>query len=148
MPSISGAVAGLILIGIIAYYFWRGTAVVMKARHLVDDEGAFFIDASTRAEFLAAHIAGAVNIPAAEVALRQGEIGPVDHPIVIYARSGFDSARAAHVLRSIGYHSVTNVGPMTRWGSPSSGRWEGDPPPEIIGRAPNRHSVTPINGAR
>lgn len=127
-----GGIVALLFLSIIGYFFWRGTVVVMNARRLVDEQGALLLDVGTPAQFTAAHIAGAVNIPAADVALRHAEIGPVDHAIVLYARSGFQSARAAHVLRSIGYHSVINVGSITRWGAPASAQWQGDPPPEVV----------------
>jgi len=132
MPATCGAVAALLFLSVIAYFFWRGTVVVMNARRLVDEQGALLLDVGTPAQFTGVHIAGAVNIPAADVALRHAEIGPVDHPIVVYARSGFQSARAAHILRSIGYQRVINVGTIRRWGAPASTQWEGDPPPEVV----------------
>jgi rhodanese-related sulfurtransferase len=141
MPPTCGALVALIFVSMIGYFFWRGTVVVMNARHLVDDQGALLLDVGTRTQFAAAHIAGSVNIPAPVVALRQAEIGSRERPIVVYARSGIESARATHVLRSIGYHSVTNVGPMRRWGEPRSKSWEGDPVPDVIGGR-NRDSST------
>jgi rhodanese-related sulfurtransferase len=132
MPATCGGVAALLFISVIGYFFWRGTVVVMNARHLIDDQGALLLDVATPAQFTAAHIAGALNIPAADVARRQAEIGPVGRPIVVYARSGFQSARAAHVLRSIGYQSVINVGRIGRWGAPASPQWQGDAPPEGV----------------
>lgn len=136
MPPTFGALAALLFLSVLGFFFWRGTVVVMNARHLLDDQGARLLDVGTPAQFTIAHIAGAINVPAPDVALRQVEIGPVDQPIVLYSRSGFQSARAAHILRSIGYHSVTNVGTMRRWGSPTE-RWEGDRAPELVGKAPD-----------
>ena len=115
-----GALAALGLFSLIAYLFWRGTVVVMNARHLVD-MGALLLDAGTTSEFSAAHIAGSVNIPASDVARHQAEIGPWNRQIVVYARSGFQSTRAAQALRSIGYHSVTNVGRMSHWNTGGRG---------------------------
>jgi rhodanese-related sulfurtransferase len=128
----SGALAALGLLSIIGYLFWRGTVVVMNARRLVD-KGALLLDAGTPAQFSAAHIAGAVNIPSPDVLRRQEEIGPLTQPIVVYARSGFQSARTAQALRSVGYHSVTNVGPMRRWDVAWSKRWQGDGLPTLVG---------------
>jgi phage shock protein E len=129
-----GAIMALGLVSIIGYLFWRGTVVVMNARRWVDS-GALLLDVATPAEFAEAHIVGAVNIPAQAVAGRQAELGPRSRAIVVYARSGFRSAQAAHLLRSIGYHSVKNVGPMRRWDAPRSERWQGDPLPELTGTA-------------
>jgi rhodanese-related sulfurtransferase len=127
-----GAIAALSLLSMIGYLFWRGTVVVMNARRLVS-AGALLLDAGTPVEFSVAHIAGSVNIPTPDVARRQVEIGPWDRVIVVYARSGFRSARAAQALRAIGYHSVLNVGRMSRWEVPPSERWEGDPLPQLVG---------------
>jgi rhodanese-related sulfurtransferase len=132
-----GALAALGLLSLIGYLFWRGTVVVMNARRLVD-MGALLIDAGTPAEFSAGHILGSVNIPEPDVAWRQRDIGPLSHPIVVYARSGFQSARTAQALRGIGYHSVTNVGPMRRWDVPRSRRWMGDGRAELIGKDANK----------
>lgn len=132
MAALCGASAAVFFLSIIGYFFWHGTVVVMNARRLVYEEAALLLDVGTPAQFTAAHIAGSVNIPVGDVALRQAEIGPLDHPIVVYSHSGFQSARAAHVLRSIGYQRVVNVGTIRRWGGPASTRWEGDPPPEAL----------------
>jgi rhodanese-related sulfurtransferase len=126
-----GAIYVFGFFALIGYLFWRGTVVVMRARRLVRT-GALFVDAGTPAEFLATHIAGSVNIPAAELAQRQGEIGARDREVVVYARSAYRSAQAAQVLRSIGYHSVTNVGPMKRWGIDGEPQWTGDALPAYL----------------
>jgi phage shock protein E len=132
MPATCGGIAALLFLSIIGYFFWRGTVVVMNARRLINEQGALLLDVSPRAQFTAMHIAGSVNILAADVALHQAELGSVDRPIVVYARSGFQSARAAHVLRSVGYQRVVNVGTMGRWGAPASMQWQGGPPPKAV----------------
>jgi rhodanese-related sulfurtransferase len=132
MGSYQGAVAAFTFLSIIGYLFWRGTMVVMNARQLVD-AGALFVDVGTPKEFLAAHIAGAVNIPSREIERRQEEFGPNSRAIVVYGRSGLGSAGAAYLLRSMGYRFVTNVGPMRRWDVPRSKRWVGDTFAELIG---------------
>ncbi len=136
MPPTLGAFVALLFVSLLGYLFWRGTVLVMNARHLVTDQGALLLDVGTPEEFALAHVAGAVNIPASDVALRHPEIGPPERPIVVYGRSTYESARAAHVLRTIGYHSVTSIGPMGRWGEPATARWQGDPKPDIVGLAP------------
>jgi phage shock protein E len=132
MDSYQGAVVAFIFLSLLGYLFWRGTVVVMNARQRVD-AGALFVDVGTPEEFLAAHIAGAVNIPGREIARRRQEFGPNNRAIVLYARSGFRSAAAAYRLRSMGYRFVTNVGPMRRWDVPRSKRWVGDTFAELIG---------------
>jgi rhodanese-related sulfurtransferase len=86
----------------------------MKARRLVG-KGATLVDAGTREEFSIANIPGSRNIPAPEIARRHAEIGPRTDDVVVYARSAFRSARAAQVLRGIGFRSVLSLGSMGRW---------------------------------
>jgi rhodanese-related sulfurtransferase len=127
-----GAVVAFVFLSLLGYLFWRGTVVVMKGRRLVDG-GALFVDVGTPKEFLAAHLANAMNIPSRDVVRRIEEFGPRSRAIVLYARSGLASARSAFRLRLLGYRFVTNVGPMKRWDVPRSKRWMGDTFPELIG---------------
>jgi rhodanese-related sulfurtransferase len=142
MPN-CGAITALLFLAFIGYQFWRGTVVVSKARRWVG-LGALLVDAGTPEEFSLAHIAGAVNIPAPDIARRQAEVGLRTCNVVVYARSRFQSARAAHILRSIGYHSVINVGPMARWGAPFVESWVGDPAPvPVYGTAASPSALRP-----
>jgi rhodanese-related sulfurtransferase len=109
-----GALVALGVFSLFGYSFWRGTVVLMDARRAVRS-GALLIHAGSPEEFHVSHVFGSVNIPASDIARRRGEVGSVTRDIVVYARSGFQSARAAHILRSIGYRSVINAGPMARW---------------------------------
>ena len=127
-----GAVVAFVFLSLLGYLFWRGTVVVMNARRLVD-RGALLVDVGTPKEFLVAHLANAVNIPSPDMVRRKEEFGPPSRAIVVYARSGFESARSAFLLRVMGYRFVTNVGPMKRWDVPRSKRWMGDTFPELIG---------------
>ena len=127
-----GAVVAFLFLSLLGYLFWRGTVVVMKGRGLVD-AGALFVDVGTPEEYLAAHLASAVNIPSTDVVRRKEEFGPPSRTIVLYARTGFLSARSAFRLRMMGYRFVTNVGPMKRWDVPRSKRWMGDTFPELVG---------------
>jgi rhodanese-related sulfurtransferase len=114
MPFNYGAVWALGFFALVGYLFWRGTVVPMKARRLVGS-GAHLVDAGTREEFSIAHISGSRNIPAPEIARRHAEIGPPTDHVVVYARSTFRSARAARILRGMGFRSVLSLGFMERW---------------------------------
>ncbi|MGD0674101.1 MAG: rhodanese-like domain-containing protein [Polyangiaceae bacterium] len=113
-PFVLALAASGTFLAIIAYFWWRGTVNVGEAHRRVRG-GALLIDVDSPDVFASAHLDGSVNIPVTDMARRQADIGPIDRAIVVYARSGFTSARAAHLLRTIGYHSVLNVGPMKRW---------------------------------
>ncbi len=85
-----------------------------RARRMVED-GATLLDVRTPGEFDGDHIAGAVNIPVAELAERLSELGARDVPVVVYCRSGQRSGRAQKLLLSEGFAQVENLGARTRW---------------------------------
>lgn len=61
------------------------------------------------------HIEGAVLIPLAELAARQGELDPA-RPVVVVCRSGARSARATLLLAQAGFGAAANLaGGMLRW---------------------------------
>jgi rhodanese-related sulfurtransferase len=113
-PFVLAVIAAGSLLAIIGYFWWRGTVNVTEAHRLVE-KGALLIDVDPPEVFGTAHLDGSINIPVEDLARRQEDIGPLGRRIVVYARKGRTSARAAHLLRSIGYHSVLNLGPMKRW---------------------------------
>jgi len=75
--------------------------------------GATLLDVRTREEYAEGHVAGSLNIPVQELAIRAGEL-PQGHDIVVYCRSGGRSATAAQWLRQSGFR-VLDIGPMTAW---------------------------------
>jgi rhodanese-related sulfurtransferase len=86
------------------------------ARKLVAD-GARLVDVRAPDFYLREHIAGAVNIPVAEVAARAAlDIGPATTPVVLYCRTGAGSAMAAATLRNLGYVAVYDLGSYLNWG--------------------------------
>lgn len=113
-PFVLAAIASGSLLAVIGYFWWRGTVNVSEAHRLVEG-GALLLDVDSPEIFGATHLVGSVNIPVEHLARRQEDVGPLARKIVVYARHGRTSARAAHLLRSVGYHSVLNLGPMKRW---------------------------------
>ena len=85
-----------------------------EARALVA-AGARLIDVRSAEEFAAGHVAGATNVPVAEIAARASEIGVADSKVVVYCATGVRSARAAQILRSRGWTDVHDLGGMKRW---------------------------------
>lgn len=71
-------------------------------------EGALLLDVRTKAEFLAGHHAGAVNIPLQELEVRLKELP--SKKIVTVCRSGARSAQAAIILNKNGFDAI-NGGP-------------------------------------
>jgi phage shock protein E len=99
---------------ITAVLWWQHTGNVSEAHRSVR-EGGLLLDVDTAECYAASHLDGAVHIPVEEIARRRDEIGPLTRRVVVYARTGGPSRRAARTLRGVGYHDVRNLGPMTRW---------------------------------
>jgi phage shock protein E len=108
--------AALIIVGVGLYLmFGRGREIQgADARRLVA-AGARLVDVRSPDEYAGGHLPGAVNIPVQELDRRLAEIGPADHELIVYCRSGHRSTRAAELLRQHGFTRVHNLGPMTAW---------------------------------
>lgn len=75
----------------------------------------FIIDVRSGQEFAAGHLAGAVNVPLDQLALRIDSIEGLEKssPIILYCQSGARSAMACSYLAQQGYTRVSNGGAMT-----------------------------------
>jgi rhodanese-related sulfurtransferase len=89
---------------------------------LLVKNGARLVDVRAPEMYAGGHIAGAVNIPWAQIEARAGEIGPPGTPVVLYCRTGQGSGKAAATLVRLGYTRVYDLGSYLNWG-------EGAPPP-------------------
>ena len=88
------------------------------AAKLLVSEGARLVDVRAPDFFARGHIAGAINIPVAQIAARAAaEIGPLETPVVLYCRTGAGSAAAAHTLLGLGYTHVYDLGSYLNWGA-------------------------------
>jgi phage shock protein E len=108
--------AALIIVGAGIYLmFGRGREIQgPDARKLVA-AGARLVDVRSPEEYGCGHLPSAVNIPVQELDRRLAEVGPVDHEVIVYCRSGHRSTRATELLRQHGFTKVHNLGPMTAW---------------------------------
>lgn len=88
-----------------------------QARQAVAD-GALLLDVRTPDEFAQGHVSGAVNIPVDQLRARLDEVGAKERTIVLYCRSGRRSATAATMLKTAGYQSLLDIGPMDAWHQP------------------------------
>jgi len=75
-----------------------------EAQQLVED-GAQLIDVRADHEWEAGRIAGATQLPLAELAERTGEIDK-DRPVVLYCRGGTRSTMAADALVAAGFDAA------------------------------------------
>jgi phage shock protein E len=83
--------------------------------HQLVESGAALIDVRTPGEYGAGHLAGARNIPVAELNQRLSEVGAPSTPVVVYCASGARSAAATSALRQAGYATVVDLGAMSNW---------------------------------
>lgn len=72
-------------------------------------EGAFFVDVRTAAEFAAGSVKGAVNIPLGSLA---GNLSKFENQnnIIVFCRSGNRSSQAKKMLDKAGIQNVTDAG--------------------------------------
>ncbi len=107
---------GLVVVAGAGYLmFGRGRDLQgSEARGLVA-AGARLLDVRSPDEFAQGHLPGAINIPVQELPQRLAEVGPPDHDVVVYCRSGHRSTAATQTLRDHGFSKVHNLGPMTAW---------------------------------
>lgn len=73
-------------------------------------ENAVLIDVRTEDEYKGGHIEGSINIPLQKISDVQNRIKEQNPPIFVHCLSGGRSAKAASVLKSMGYTNVTNIG--------------------------------------
>lgn len=86
---------------------------------MINREDAFVLDVREPAEFAAAHIAGARNIPLSKLPENGPELEKYKgHPVVVCCAAGGRSATAGALLRKKGFEKVFNLsGGMEAWAS-------------------------------
>jgi rhodanese-related sulfurtransferase len=83
-------------------------------QQLETDEGATLIDVREPAEYVEAHVPGAVLIPMGQLASRLDEV-PKDRTVYVICRSGNRSGAMGPLLDANGYESVNVVGGTAAW---------------------------------
>jgi rhodanese-related sulfurtransferase len=85
----------------------QGTALTpAEAVRLMNREKAVLIDVCEPAEFAAAHVAGARNIPLAALEGHKSLPSNKALPLVVLCKSGARSTRAVATLRKLGYQNA------------------------------------------
>ncbi len=86
------------------------------AVQLINKEKAQVIDVCEPAEFAAAHVAGAKNIPLGEIGSGKGLPGNKKLPLVVVCAAGVRSAKAVGQLKAMGYENVQSLaGGLKAW---------------------------------
>ena len=83
--------------------------------------GALLLDVRTPEEFREGRIPGSRNLPLQELDRAPSVIEHENVPLYLYCRSGNRSARAAAILRGMGYTNVKDLGGINAY----RGEWEG-----------------------
>lgn len=79
-------------------------------KELVKNPSTVIVDVRSPWEYEMDHIPGAKNIPLEEVPARVAEFRNLQHPVVLYCRSGNRSGMAVSILRQSGVQEVYNGG--------------------------------------
>lgn len=86
------------------------------AVQLINKERAQVIDVCEPAEFAAAHVAGAKNVPLGEIAAGKGLPGNKKLPLVVVCAAGKRSAQAVAQLKQMGYENAQSLsGGLKAW---------------------------------
>lgn len=73
-------------------------------------ENAILLDVRSVEEYMEGHIEGSVNIPLQSIQNVRTQIPDQNRKIYVHCLSGARSARAASMLKAMGYMDVTNIG--------------------------------------
>jgi rhodanese-related sulfurtransferase len=88
-----------------------------QAINLTNKSGGIFLDVRDTKDFKRAHIAEAINIPAANLPGRMGELeGYKNKPVIVVCRMGSSAAAAVKQLRAGGFSDAHRMaGGMMIW---------------------------------
>ena len=99
---------------LLAWKFWTAYRSPEQLRKIAEalQQGAKLIDVRTAMEFSSGHLPNAVNLPLGSLHPSAKALGDKSDPIVVYCASGTRSAHAAKLLRSAGFETVMDLGPI------------------------------------
>ena len=75
--------------------------------------GAVLLDVRTREEYAAGHIEGSRCLPLQEIEKAEELVRDKGTPLFVHCQSGARSARAAEMLKRMGYTGVRDIGGIT-----------------------------------
>jgi rhodanese-related sulfurtransferase len=107
---------GLLVWPAVARNTRAGSVSTAEAVRLVNREKAVLIDVSEPAEYAASHVAGARNVPLGTLETSKSLPTNKTLPIVLVCPTGARAARAAGILRKMGYqHAQVLGGGLATW---------------------------------
>ena len=113
-------VLGIGIIAVAAFFLFRPvdsspTEISVAQAYQKLQQGAFFLDVRTQAEFDQGNISGSKLIPLDQLLGRLAEV-PSDRDVVVICRSGVRSKEGMTILRNAGYsRAVCMTGGLIAW---------------------------------
>ena len=113
-------ILGIVVIAVAAFFLFRPvdsspTEISVAQANQKLQQGAFFLDVRTQAEFDQGHISGSKLIPLDQLPGRLAEV-PTDRDVVVICRSGVRSKEGMTILRNAGYsRAVCMTGGLIAW---------------------------------
>ncbi len=113
-------VLGIAAVATAAFFLLRSAGAVATEISVAQayekyQQGAFFLDVRTQAEWDQVHLAKGTLIPLDQLSSRLGEV-PKDQDVVVICRSGARSKEGMTILRSAGYsRAVCMTGGLLAW---------------------------------
>jgi rhodanese-related sulfurtransferase len=87
-----------------------------SAKEMIKTSKALVLDVRTSGEYRSGKIKGAINIPLNELVARAPkELKELDKEIIVYCLSGSRSKLGSKILSKLGYTSVYDFGPISKW---------------------------------
>lgn len=89
---------------------------LVSAKEKIKNSKAVVLDVRTSGEYSSGKIKGAINIPLNELVRRAPkELKDLDKEIIVYCLSGSRSKLGSKILSKLGYKSVYDFGPISKW---------------------------------
>ncbi len=112
----------IIIVLLIGLFVWRlrpvkgvRTITTAQLKNELADKNKQFVDVRTPGEFKGNSIKGFKNIPLDQLPNKASTLSK-DREVVVICQSGMRSARAAKILKNLGFKNITNVkGGMSAW---------------------------------
>ena len=88
-----------------------------QATRLINSENAVVLDVRKKDEFKTGHLPNSLNIPAANISNRLGELEPYrNKPIILVCKTGTTTSTVGATLKKAGFEKVTRLkGGITEW---------------------------------
>jgi len=88
-----------------------------ESHELLTHRDVTLLDVREEEEYITGHAVGAELLPVDEISRETAAavIPAADSPVMVYCRTGYRSARAAHLLESLGYTEIYDMGGLVGW---------------------------------